>query len=269
MAKQIININDFDLFSEVIKTASKIVDSAKLTISQTGFDIFGARMKIARCEFSSNAVTADEKIEFSVEKLQLFLRVLQSVKEVHDGDYSGLKFSFDGSAVRFESKKFKTKFVSCNENVISQWISKKIEVEMTPVFEFTSSNDMIKRVNSHSFLFSDPKSVRVYLETKDDMENNAVFATIGNKDTELSNEMTLKFGLATFGSLVERGDDGLVKNERKIILDLERLNLFNSVQTSDIKFSLMSLNCLVSKASVKGKNNTFFNSMVCSTMLKN
>ena len=264
MARKYIDVRDFDLFLDVVRAASRIVESAKFQIGQGGLEIYGARSKIARCELTSNAVSSAEPVEFSVENLQLFLKLLQSAKEIHAGDYSGLKMSFDSPFVRIESKKFKTKLAACNENLISQWVSKKIETEMVPVFEFTGGNDMIKRVNSHSFMFSNPKDVRVYLETKEDMESNAVFATLGNKETELNNEITLKFGLVTSGSLL--GNDG--EPDRKIILDLERMNLFNAAQSEQIAFQLMNLNCLVGRVKAAGKDGAFMNLNIYSTVLK-
>ena len=87
------------------------------------------------------------------------------------------------------------------------------------MFEITTTSDMIKNINGHSYIFKDGDQLRVYLETKDDMENNTLFASIGNRESDLNNEMTLKFGLVTFGSL----------NDKALTLDLERVNLLNSV----------------------------------------
>jgi len=98
-------------------------------------------------------------------------------------------------------------------------LSKKVEAEMKPVFEFTSTSDLIKRINSHSYVYQDNDKLRIYLETKDDMENNTLFATVGNKESELNNEITLKFGLVTFRSL----------EGKTLTIDLERMNLFNAV----------------------------------------
>ena len=167
-------------------------------------------------------------------------------------------FIYDAPFVRFESKKFKTKYGTCNEDTIGRWVSKKVETALTPVFEFTTTSDLIRRVNSHSFMFTDSKAVRVYIETRDDMEINAVFATLGNKETELNNEITTKLGLVTSGSM----------QSRKIILDLERLNLFNAVQVPEIKISLMNVNVLVSKSKILGKNGSWFDLTIYNTMLK-
>lgn len=270
MAKQTVKVQDFGLFFEVVKSATRVVDSAKFIVGQAGVEIYGARPnRAARCELVSNAIASDEQIEFSIEKLAQFLKIIQTVKDVHDGDFSGLKFTVDLPFVRFESKKFKTKYSTCNEILIKDWVSKKIEAELTPVFEFTTNSDMIKRLNSHSFLFNDPKDVRLYLETKADMENNVVFATLGNKETELNNEITFKLGLVNSGSLTERDDNDLVVNERKIIIDLERLNYFNAIPSDTIKMSLMNVNCLVSKTKIVGSENaTFFNMSVYGTLLK-
>jgi len=268
MAKTQIEIRDFDLFYETVKTTSRIVESAKFSISGAGMEIYGARARTARCEITTNSVVSPSPVAFSVENLQMFLKLLSTVKEVHGEDFSGLRFFVDMPFLRFESKKFKTKFSTCNEDIISKWVTTKIEAKFTPVFEFTSSSDMIKRLNGQAFMFSVAKDMRIYLETKDDMENNAVFATVGNRETSLNNEVTLKFGLVSAGSLVERGDDGLVKSERKLILDFERLNLFNAMQSDCIKFQLMDVNCLVSKTSMAGKNGSFLNFDLYCTVLK-
>lgn len=129
---------------------------------------------------------------------------------------------------------------------------------MKPVVEFTTTNDYIRRIRSHQFLFSDPSVMRVYLETKDDMENNVLYATVGNKQTSLSNEMTLKFGLVNFGSL----------KDKTLVLDIERLNLFDAVQTPEIKVSLMDANVLVSNVNVAGKNDTYLNAKIYTSLLK-
>lgn len=269
MAKQLISVKDFGLFCEVVKAAAKIVDSAKFCVGPSGLEIYGARPnKTARCELTSNAVSSAEPAEFSIEKLSQFLKVAQTVKEVHGDDMSGLKFSVDLPFVRFESRKFKTKYATCNELLIRDWVSKKVEAELTPVFEFTSTSDLIKRFNSHAFMFAEPKDVRLYIETKDDMENNAVFGTLGNRETELNNEITFKFGLVTGGSLTERDTAGAVSNERKVIIDLERLNFFNAVQSDAIRFQLMSVNCLVSRTRLTGQDGAFLNLNVYGTILK-
>jgi hypothetical protein len=269
MAKTQIEIKDFDLFCEAVKTTSKIIESAKFTISDVGMEIYGARARTARCEIVTNAIVSKEPVSFSVENLSTFIKLLLTIKDVHSEDFSGLKFFVDMPFLRFESKKFKTKFSTCNEDIISRWITTKINAQFRPVFEFMSNSDAIKRLNSQAFMFSASKDMRIYLETKDDMENNAVFATIGNKETDLNNEITLKFGLVSNGSLITRNDDGLVINERKLILDFERLNLFNALQSNSINFQLMDVNCLVSKTSISGKNGSFFNFDLYCTVLKN
>lgn len=223
--------------------------------------MYGARNKIARCELESNAISASSPIEFSILDLSTFVKVLSTVSTIHENDFSDLKFIADLPFVRFESKKFKTKLSTCNEDVISKWVSKKIdESKFTPVFEFTTTSDWLRRVNSHSYIFPDPNCLKVYLETKDDMEKNTLFATLGNKETDLNNEMTLKCGLVTYGKL----------DDRKIIIDLERLNLFNAFSSDSIKISLMSLNVLVSKVKAVGKNDSaYLNMTVYNSILKN
>lgn len=255
----IIKINDFNLFFETMKTAAKLVDAAKLSFSPNGLEIYGARDVIARCELMTNSVTSDDTFDFCIDSLSMLNRVLSTAKDVHGDDFSELEIAYNKPNLMFKSKKFKMKYSSCNESAISKWVSKKIEAKMSAVFEFKTTSDMLKRINGHAFLFTDSKSIYVYLETRDDMEANSVFATLGNKNVCLGKEVTLKIGLVTLGA---------IPNGREMIVDLERLNLFNCIQSDDISIMLMDKGCLLSKTSVKGKDGTYFNANVYCTLLK-
>lgn len=258
MSKKQILINDFNLFYDMMKSTVKIVDSAKLQISENGLAIYGARKPIARCELTTNAIYSNENIEFSILDLQMFVKILSTIREVHENDYSTFNFYLENEKVCFESKKFKSKIQTQKENIISQWVSQAITAKMKPVFEFTTTNDHIRRIRNHQFIFTDPTTMRIYLESKQDMENNVLFATAGNKQTTLNNEITLKFGLITYGSL----------KDRSIILDIDRINLFDAVQTNDIKISLMDANVVVSNVHVTGKNDSYFNVKIYTSLLK-
>ena len=249
MANEII-VSDFNLFVESMKAASKLVDGAKFLFSPNGLEIYGARSNAARCELTTNSVSSKDTFDFCIDSIAMLNRILATVREVHDGDYSELEMSYSKPNLLFKSKKMKTKYSTCNESTITKWVSKKITTQMNAVFAFKTSSDLIKRMNGHSFMFTDAKSVNVYLETKDDMEANAVFATLGNKNIDIGREMTLKFGLVT---------NGKIPDGRSLIIDLERMNLFNCMPSDDINVSLMDKNVLLSKTNVLGKDGTYFN----------
>jgi hypothetical protein len=253
-------INDFNLFLDSMKATVKLIESAKFIINENGLVIYSSRSNVARCEISTNAIYSDTPIEFSILDLHMFVKVLQTIHEIHKNDFSELTLTFESPFIKATSKKFKTKINTCDENIIEKWISKKIQTTLNPVFEFTTSSDMIKQISNHSFIFSDQSAVRVYLNTHNDMENNSIFATLGNNTTNLNNEITMKFGLVTFGKIPEG---------RNIILDLERLSLFNCINTNEIKISLMDLNVLVSKIKLTGKNDSYFSLNIYNTILKN
>jgi len=257
-SEKTITVNDFNLFYELMKSAVKIVEAAKFQVSENGLAIYGARKPYARCELTTNAISSDESIEFSIADLQMFVKVLSTIKEVHDNDYSDFKFTVENEKVCFKSKKFKSKFQTQKESIIEKWLATKVQTKLNPVFEFTTTPDLIRRIRNHQFIFTDVSSMRIYLETKEDMENNVLFATVGNKQTSLNNEVTMKFGLVTYGAL----------KDRSLILDVDRLNLLDAVQTNDIKVSLMDANVLVSDVTVKGKNDTFFNVKLYTSILK-
>ena len=58
MVRTQIEIKDFDLFHEAVKTTSKVVESAKFSISEVGLEVYGARARTARCEITTNAVVS-------------------------------------------------------------------------------------------------------------------------------------------------------------------------------------------------------------------
>lgn len=254
-----ITINDFDLFADLVKASTKMLDSAKFQISTAGFEIYGARGNSGRCEISSNSICGDSEFSFCIEKMQMLYRIIQTVREVHKGDYSGVELEYCQGSLNFKSKKFRNKFRTCSPDIIERWVSKKIETKMDTVFRFTTSSDLIKRLNGHAFIFSDSKQARVYVETKPDMENNSVFATLGDRSSSLNNELTLKLGLVTFGQ---------IPDNRNIILDLERFNLLNVVESENIDVHLMNYNVIVCKNRVQGKNDTFFDMNIYISMIK-
>ena len=254
-----IDILDFNLFFESMKTAAKLVDAAKLIFSPNGLEIYGARNNAARVELVTNAVSSSDSFDFCIDNVGMLNRVLSTAKEVHGDDFSELDIAYNKPNLMFKSSKFKMKYSTQNESTISKWVSKKIETKMQALFEFKTSSDFIKRVNGHSFLFTDSKAVNVYLETKADMEANSVFATLGNKNVDIGKEITLKFGLVTLGSLPEG---------KHLTIDLERMNLFNCLPSNDISIGYMDKGCLLSHSKVQGKNGTYFNVNVYCTLLK-
>ncbi len=127
-----------------------------------------------------------------------------------------------------------------------------------PVFEFNTTSDIIKQINSHSFIISDSSALRIYLSMDKTLEKNVLYATLGNETNSLNNSLTLKFGLVTFGAL----------NDRKLILDQERLNVFNILPSNDIKIQLMDKNVLVSSVKTLGKNDTFLNLTIYNSLRK-
>ena len=258
MVKENIQIGDFNLFIDSMKSLVKFAKAAKFSIDENGLVIY-AKNNCARCELQTNAISSKKLIEINVADLQMFLKILMTVKEVHENDYSDFKFIFDGSFIRFESKKIKTKLITTRDSaIIENWISKKLVTPLTPVFEFSTTSDIIKKLNSHSFIMPDIDALRIYLSTDKDLEKNVLYATLGNEANNLNNSITLKFGLITFGSL----------EDKKLILDFERINIFNMIPSNDIKIQLMDKNVLVSKIQVNGKNGTTLNVTIYNSLRK-
>ena len=262
MSKENIHIRDFELLYDIVKAISRMADGVKFTIDENGLVIY-AKNDYSKCNLTSNAVYSANKVEFCIGELAMFLRVLTTVKDTYKNDFSSVTMSYEQPFVRIESGKFKTKIAAVDEQRVSKFVATKIKSELMPRLEFTTSSNLIKTINSHSFIFQNPSDARIYVTTEKDMQNNTVFATIGNERNELSNSITLELGLINSGSILN--DDG---SQQKIILDFNRLNVLNIFQSDEIKVSIdKNLPILVSDTTKNGKNDSFFAAKVCSFML--
>lgn len=258
MSKETIQINDFGLFVDAVKSLAKFAESSKFIVNQQGLFIY-SKNNCARCEIHTNAIESAKDIVLNIADLQLLLKILLTVKEVHDKDFSNLAFTFDGAAIHVSSNKMKTKLqLQRDDELIQKWVSQKLVTPLMPVFEFNTTSDIIKQINSHSFIISDSSALRIYLSMDKTLEKNVLYATLGNETNSLNNSLTLKFGLVTFGAL----------NDRKLILDQERLNVFNILPSNDIKIQLMDKNVLVSSVKTLGKNDTFLNLTIYNSLRK-
>lgn len=249
MAKEQIRINDFNILYDIVKSLTRMSDGVKFTVNDCGLTIY-AKNNFSKCELTSNSVVSDNEVSFNIGDLGMFLKILTTVKELYkDEGYVSVKLFYDKPFVKIESKKFKTKLSTVDDERIAGFIGTKVHTAMTPQLEFTTSSDKIKSINSHSFIFNDSNSARVYLTSDDDMQSNTIFAKIGNEGNDLANSVVLELGMINSGSL----------GNRKVIIDFDRLNILNIVPSDEIKVELANeVPVLKSHIRKTGKNNTFF-----------
>lgn len=250
MAKEPIKINNFELFSEIVKSLSKMSDGAKFTVNDCGLTIY-AKNDFSKCELTSNSIVSDKELTFCIGDLGMLLKVMTTLQGIYREDATNsVKLYFDHPFIRFESRKFKTKIATAEEEKIVNFIGNKVHTELSPQIEFTTNSGTIRSINSHSFVVSDANTARIYVSTKPEMENNVIFATIGNEENDLENSATLELGLITSG----------VMDDRKVILNFDRLNILNMLPSDEINVQLAKERpVLISKVQKSGKNDTFFN----------
>jgi len=241
--KQVLEIADFKLFCETLKAVNKLSDAAKLTFNEAGMTIYSKKNQYARLEVSTNAVISKIEVSVCIPELGSLIRLLGTAEAAYEGEQPEVSFIIDLPFFKIESKRFKTKLTSCKEEIISASVSQKVKTVLTPVFEFATSTALIKAINAHSFVFQDADSARIYLAPDQTMENNVLYATIGNEANRLNNSVTLKAGLIEFGSIPME----------KIILNFDRLNLLNIVPADTIKVALTDKNVLLVKPELKSK----------------
>lgn len=250
MSKENIKINNFELFSEIVKSLSKMSDGAKFTVNDCGLTVY-AKNDFSKCELTSNSIVSDKELSFCVGNLGMLLKIMTTLSGIYKEDVTNsVKLYFDHPFIRFESKKFKTKIATVEEANIANFIGNKVHTELSPQIEFTTNSGIIRSINSHSFVTTDSNTARIYVSTDSEMENNVIFATIGNEGNDLENSVTLELGLITSG----------VMDDRKVILNFDRLNILNMLPSEEINVQLAKERpVLISKVQKSGKNDTFFN----------
>ena len=258
MSKEIVKISDFLTVCDIVKSLTRMSDGVKFSINDCGLTVY-AKNDFSKCELTSNALVSDTPVDFCIGDLAMFMKILTTVKDLYGSEgYAGVKLSYDRPFVRIESKKFKTKLATVEEERIQNFIGTKVKHELSPQLELTTSSDKIRSINSHSFIFSDTSSARIYLVTEGDMQNNTVFARIGNESNDLANSVTLELGMLNSGTL----------GDRKVILDFGRLNILNMVPSDEIRVELAKeFPVLVSRVRKTGQNGTFFNVNIYSFMM--
>ena len=262
MSRENIQIRDFELFYEIVRSLTKMAEGVKFMFDQNGLVVY-AKNDYSKCNLTSNVASSQNPVEFCISELATFLKILTTVKEMYKDDYDSVRISFEQPFIKIESGKFKTKIAACDEQRIVKFVAKKISTELSPMLEFTTSSNLIKAINSHSFIFQSSSDARVYVTTESDMQNNTIFATIGNESNPLANSLTLELGLINSGTLTK--PDGTIL---KVILDFNRLNILNMVPSDEIKVMVAKERpVLVSKITKNGKNDTFFSIEICSFML--
>ena len=246
------------LFNSAIKSFNKLANEAKFQINGDGLTIYG-KNAFARGEFFTDSVYSKAELEFCLNDLAIFIKILDTALDVHENNDEGISIFFDSPFVKIESKKFKTKLITVKEDIISNSIAQKIKTILTPVFEFVTTSQQIKYINQHAYISNDSSMSRIYLETNADMENNIIYARIGNDNDALNNTMTLKIGMVSFGSI----------EGKKLIINFDRLSLFNIIQSNEIKVQLMDKNVLVNTIQETGKNDSKYKFTIYTSLLAN
>jgi len=250
MSKEKININDFNLFYDIVKSLKKMSNGIKFTVNDCGVTVY-AKNDYSKCELTSNSITSSNELSFCIGDLDVFLKLLTTLKDIYrDGGLEDVNMFYDKPFIRIESKKFKTKISTVEEGKIANSISTKVKSILTSQIDFTTSSSIIKSVCSHSYICNGSSMQRVYLSTDKEMENNVMIARIGNDENELENELSLELGLITNGEM----------DDRKVILDFSRLEMLNMINSDEIKVTLAKERpVLITKTSKNGENGTFFN----------
>lgn len=236
----LVNVGDFDLFSTTIKALSKLVPAAQFVINEDGYRIF-SKNSFARIETYSSVLYTnnDTEVSFCINDLTKLNKVLSSIKREFGNDTIKINIKVSDKQISFESSKIKAKLITVREETIETYIVQTaVQTQLTPVFKFYTTSELIRNMNSNSFLFSDLDNIRIYLCNKQhDMDNNVLYAKMASVNGAFSNEIISKLGYITLGSLPD---------EKQIIIDSERLSAFNLLESDNIEISLMDKPFLVS-----------------------
>jgi hypothetical protein len=250
MSKEIIRVNDFSLFFEMINSLNKMVDGVKCVINGYGLTIY-TKNDFSKCEITTNCVVSDNEISFCIRDLGILSKVLSTLNTLYGNDIeNSIKIYYEQPFIKIESKKFKTKLNTIDEDSIRNFITEKVKTELTSQLEFTTNSSLIRSINNYSFITNDKNATRIYIESNSEMENNVIFAKVGNESNETENYAVMELGLITSGVL----------SDRKIIIDFDRLNMLNILPSDEIKVQIANERpVMISKTMKSGKNNSFLN----------
>lgn len=235
----VVNVGDFELFSTTIKALSKLVPAAKFVINENGYSIF-SKNAFARVETYSSVLytNSETPVSFCINDLPKLNKLLVSIKREFGNDPVKISIKVSDKNIAFESSKIKVKFITVREETIENYVVQTaVTTQLTPIFKFYTSSELIRNMNSNSFMFSDLDNIRIYLCGKQEgMENNILYARMSSVNGAFSNEIISKLGYITYGKL----------DDRQIIIDSERLSAFNLVESDNIEIALMDKPFLVS-----------------------
>ena len=239
---QKIYIKDFSILEQTLVAILKIVPSVKLIFNDTGLTIHSCNA-YARCSVFTNSTYSDEELSLCIKDVSTLTKTLSLIKDEEGKKKTEsnnvIEASYDGTFIYLNTKNVKTKIITVKEEVIQNNISKAVTTTLTPVLEFKTSTDSIKKVLGNSFMFTDVENIRVYLNQHDDLQQNCIYAEVTNKTNRLSNNITVKLGDITLGKVTE-----------DIILDFERLSVFNLFKNDNIVIQLMDKPFLVANLSI-------------------
>jgi len=251
-----IYIKDFDILDQTLSAVLKLVPSFKLMFNQTGLTIHCCN-SFARCSVFTNSATSDEDITLCIKDGAIFTKTLDVIKKEEGKKVSSnVTLTYDDTFIHIKTKTVKTKIITVKEEVIQNTVAKAVVSQLTPVLEFKTSSDNIKKVLSNGYMFTDPESIRVYLNQQEEMMQNCVYAEVTNKTNRLSNNITVKLGDITIGSIKE-----------DLIIDFDRLGAFNLFKSDNIVIQLMDKPFLVAELSLN-KDNMFSKFTVYNSLRK-
>lgn len=240
MKSTLVNVGDFDLFSITIKALSKLVPAAQFVINEDGYRIF-SKNSFARIETYSSVLQTmnDEEISFCINDLAKLNKILSSIKREFGNEPVKINIKVLDKQISFESSKIKAKLITVREETIETYIVQDaVKTVLNPVFKFYTTSELIRNMNSNSFLFSDLDNIRIYLcNTQHDMDNNVLYAKMASVNGAFSNEIISKLGYIT---------QGVLPTDKQVIIDSERLSAFNIIDSDNIEISLMDKPFLVS-----------------------
>ena len=88
---------------------------------------------------------------------------MESAKSLSKDDLTDISIYLDHPFIRIESPKIKTKTTTCKEEIIASNVIPKMKTVLNPTLEFTTSPNLIKSLNAHSFVFQKKEDGKIYL----------------------------------------------------------------------------------------------------------
>lgn len=250
-----LEIADFELMYDTIANMTKVSKTTKIVVDGRGFS---SSMKtdgrVARLDVESDAMRTrgGGVATLCTRELNVLSQILYKVQKAHqkrrskdsNPDYSDVSMTVEeGTRIKVRTNLFKTGFGLVKESAVPSLRTHDFALDC--IAEVKVDMEDVKELLSSTFVFRDPKGLRVRINHQDDMVRNVAYAELYDPQDPTTNTLVTKFGNIMDGDLT-----------RKILLDIPRFQVLSLFPVDSFVVKLNRQPCASTDFTIRGRDGT-------------